>query len=315
MNAHESHALLLCIDEARRFRGATAPNPPVGAALLDDKGGLLALGAHARAGTSHAERVAIQRAQETGALDRAYTLVVTLEPCNHTGRTPPCTDAILALPQIRRVIYGVIDPNASVAGGGADRLRAAGLEVECAESRECQALLAPWAHLMEHGTPWVTLKIARTDSGSMIPPAGQKTFTSPSSLEKAHLLRRNADAVLTGSGTILADQPELTVRHLPDHDKKRRHLVLLDRRLRVSPEYLSAARSRGFLVHVLRNTPQEALRFLGSQGVLEVLVEAGPTLTEVFLNENLWNDKWTFTSSPDGPDRVEQEFNRVHRNH
>jgi diaminohydroxyphosphoribosylaminopyrimidine deaminase/5-amino-6-(5-phosphoribosylamino)uracil reductase len=168
---------------------------------------------------------------------------------------------------------------------------------------------------MEHGTPWVTLKIARTASGSMIPPAGQKTFTSPESLKTAHLLRRNADALLTGSGTILADQPELTVRHLPDHPKKRRHLVILDRRMRVTPEYLATARSRGFLVHVLRYTPQEALRFLGSQGVIEVLVEAGPTLTEVFLSENLWNEKWTFTSTSSGPDRVEQEFNRVHRDH
>jgi diaminohydroxyphosphoribosylaminopyrimidine deaminase/5-amino-6-(5-phosphoribosylamino)uracil reductase len=85
--------------------------------------------------------------------------------------------------------------------------------------------------------------------------------------------------------------------------------------MRVTPEYLATARSRGFLVHVLRYTPQEALRFLGSQGVIEVLVEAGPTLTEVFLSENLWNEKWTFTSTSSGPDRVEQEFNRVHRDH
>lgn len=315
MTASESQALLVCVEEALRFRGATAPNPPVGAALLDAKGELLALGAHARAGTAHAEVVAIARAKETGRIAEAHTLIVTLEPCNHTGRTPPCTDAILAQPQIRRVVYGVADPNATVAGGGADRLRTAGLDVECAESKEAARLLAPWAHLMEHGTPWVTLKIARTSSGSMIPPPGQKTFTSPDSLKTAHLLRRNADAILTGSGTILADQPELTVRHVPDHPEKRRHLVLLDRRARVTPEYLTAARGRGFLVHVLRYTPQEALRFLGSQGVLEVLVEAGPTLTEVFLNENLWNEKWTFTSTPGEPDRVEQEFNRVHRDH
>jgi diaminohydroxyphosphoribosylaminopyrimidine deaminase/5-amino-6-(5-phosphoribosylamino)uracil reductase len=222
-------------------------------------------------------------------------------------------EAILALPQIRRVVYGVADPNPSVAGGGAERLRAAGLEVECAESTEAADLLAPWAHLIKHGTPWVTLKIARTSLGSMIPPLGQKTFTSPESLTLAHGLRRNADAILCGSGTILADHPEFTVRRLPDHPEKRRHLVILDRRLRVPAEVLTQARARGFLVHRLSATPSEALRFLGSQGVLEVLIETGPTLTEVFLQEKLWSEKWTFTTTPGEPDRVEQEFNRVHR--
>ncbi len=121
-------ALRLAIAAASRFRGATAPNPPVGCCLLDGAGRAVALGAHRRAGTAHAEAAAIAAAREAGTLDRIRTVVVTLEPCNHHGRTPPCTEAILATPA-ERVVIGAPDPNPQVAGGGARRLAGAGLAV------------------------------------------------------------------------------------------------------------------------------------------------------------------------------------------
>lgn len=274
---------------AQVYEGATAPNPPVGAVILDAHGVVLAVGAHSRAGSPHAEIEALNRCREAGTLECAHTVVVTLEPCNHTGRTPPCTEALITA-GIKRVVFGLRDANPGVRGGGIEKLRAAAIECHGPVlEQECRDLLRAFLKWSTTGLPWVTVKTAWNASGSMIPSPGQKTFTSEASLKLAHELRKKADAVLTGSGTVLADQPEFTVRKIPDHPGKKRWLVVLDRRKRVSEEWIQKAQSRGFRVRT--DLPlEEALGFLGSQGCLEVLVEAGPALSTAILATELWDE-------------------------
>lgn len=287
--------------------GATSPNPPVGCVLLDAEGRTLAAAAHHRAGGPHAEAAAIARSRENGTLDRVHTVVVTLEPCNHTGRTPPCAIAILGTPA-RELWIGARDPNPRVAGGGAARLAAAGLAVNfiqdlgdessAALAAGAARLIAPFAKRVRTGLPWVTVKQAIDRGGSMVPPAGQKTFTSDASLELAHRLRRRADAIMTGSGTVVADAPEFTVRRVPDFPGKRRQLVILDRRGRVGNAYLCQAAERGFEVRVAADLP-EALARLGAAGALEVLVEAGPELTGTLLTSEFWDEHVLIRQGPD----------------
>ena len=282
-------AFQAAIQKAQQFVGATAPNPPVGAVAVDRHGRILSVQAHERAGTGHAEAKVIADLRERGLLAEVDTLFITLEPCNHHGRTPPCTEAILAS-AIRKVVYGVKDPNPRVAGQGALRLQAAGIDVsECADPelrKACEELIRPFAHWATTGLPWVVVKTALTADSSMIPPPGQKTFTSPESLRLAHELRRRADAILTGSGTVLADRPEFTVRLVPDHPLvasglKKRRLVVMDRRGRTPAEWIRQAESRGFEV-LIRTDLQDTLKELGKMGVLEVLVEAGPELSSAY---------------------------------
>lgn len=311
-----AHALEL----ARVHEGATAPNPPVGCVLLDAAGQELAVGAHRRAGMPHAEAEAIAQARATGLADKVDSVVVTLEPCNHHGRTPPCAEAILTT-GARQVWIACHDPNPQVKGGGAERLRAAGLKVHFLSDlnhptalsllADAERLLAPFTKRSLTGLPFITVKQAISSLGSMVPAVGHKTFTSPTSLERAHRLRRRADAILTGSGTILADDPLFTVRLVPDHKHKQRMLVILDRRRRVGEPYLRAARQRGLAVH-LADDVHDALEMIGAAGGMEVLVEAGPTLTAHLLKAGLWDEHVLIeqAANPDGTDRVTIHHNR-----
>lgn len=272
---------------ARRWLGATAPNPPVGAAALDAQGNIIGVAAHQRAGEGHAEALLLEQLRARNFLTAVHTLCVTLEPCNHHGRTPPCAEAILAA-GIRHVAIGVRDPNPKVAGGGAARLQAAGVTVtQGVEAERCAQLLYAFTYSVTTGRPWLTVKRAFDAQGSMIPPPGQKTFTTPAALKLAHRLRKRADAILTGSGTILADNPCFTVRHVPDYAGKQRVLAILDRRHRVSLAYLAAAPTRG-LVPVIYDTIAEALADLAARGVRDVLVEAGPQLAASLLASPFW---------------------------
>jgi diaminohydroxyphosphoribosylaminopyrimidine deaminase / 5-amino-6-(5-phosphoribosylamino)uracil reductase len=314
MSSHIKSAMQLALDQARIFRGATSPNPPVGAAGLSEKGEVLSVQAHEKAGTLHAEAKVIEDCRARRVLSQLHTLVVTLEPCNHQGRTPACTEAIMASP-IRHVVFGTKDPNPRVQGGGVERLAEAGIQVQEIPSEiirgQCQALIEPFAYWSRTGLPWITVKTAIDSTGSMIPVQGERTFTSLTSLRFGHELRKRADAVLTGSGTVLADNPEFTVRHVPDHAGKKRWLVVLDRRQRTPSQWLEGRESAGFQV-MRRESIQESLQYLGSQGVLEVLVEAGPTVSAQFLEYGLWNEHFVITQGD--PDRIERRKN-VHRHH
>lgn len=316
-------AFARALDRASEFVGATAPNPPVGCVLLDAQGNPLASAAHQKAGQPHAEALAIETCRQQGTIGRIHTVIVTLEPCNHTGHTPPCSDAILQTPA-REIWIGASDPNPTVRGKGAQKLAAKGLRVGFIQDLDAQhlggaeaahlakaakRLIAPFAKHKETAMPWVTIKQAVSRTGSMIPEVGRKTFTSKSSLIFAHKLRKRADAILTGSGTILADSPEFTVRHVPDFANKTRHLVVLDRRGRVPEAYISTARKAGFDVH-LANDLHECLTLLGQAGVLEVLVEAGPTLIAAVLNTPFWDEHITITQGKtlDNADKIATRY-------
>jgi len=161
-------------------------------------------------------------------------------------------------------------------------------------------LVAPFLTRITKGRPFITVKQALSD-GSMIPPPGQKTFTGPEALMLAHRLRRRADAILTGSGTVMADRPEFTVRHLPDIPGKTRALCILDRRGRVDAAYLTAAATRGFRPFVAQDL-DAALADLAAQGCNEVLVEAGPALCQTLQTRALW-DEWVRIDKA-FPDRI-----------
>lgn len=194
---------------ARRGWGQTAPNPLVGAVVVRD-GAIVGEGYHAEYGGAHAEVMALASAGERA---RGADVYVTLEPCAHHGKTPPCADALIAA-GVRRVIYAVPDPN-PVAGGGAARLRASGIavtaDVERAAAEELNA-----AFLFAHrgaSRPWVTLKLAVSLDGALAPKdRSQRWLTGEGARKQVHHLRAGADAVAVGIGTALADDPELTVR-------------------------------------------------------------------------------------------------------
>lgn len=300
LSPSELLALTQALEMARDHRGATSPNPPVGAAALDQAGAILSVLPHEGAGLPHAEARVLSDCGRRGFSDRIHTLIVTLEPCNHQGRTPPCTEAILRS-GARRVVFATHDPNPRVTGQGAERLRQAGIEVLGPESlkslgpatpliAQARELIQAFSHWARTGMPWVTVKTAHAPDGSMIPPVGHKTFTSPPSLQLSHRLRRQADAILTGSGTVLADWPLFTVRHLPDHAASlRRRLLVLDRRRRVPDRYFEERQAQGLDARRHEGGFEEALRELGALGSLEVLVEAGPGLSDHVLRNGLWN--------------------------
>lgn len=297
-------AMQLALSEARKFIGATAPNPPVGAAVLDSEGRVLAVAAHQKAGTAHAEAKALEICERLGILDQAHTIVVTLEPCNHHGRTPPCTAVILRA-KIKHVVMGARDPN-PVARGGVEALRAAGVQVtEGVLRSECEELLLPFTTRMRTGFPFITVKTAHSREGTMVPPSGEKTFTSMASLKLAHELRKQSDAILTGSGTVLADFPHFTVRHVEDHPGKRRWLIVMDRRERIPADWLADAAGRGFQP-LKAATLDDAFRLLGEKGCLSVLVEAGPELSQAVLEGGYWDCHYRIRQGAVGePDRVE----------
>lgn len=205
---HMRRALAL----ARRAEGETRPNPPVGAVLVRD-GAVLGEGWHHRAGAPHAEVEAFLDAERRVADVRGATLYVTLEPCSTTGRTPPCTERILAS-GVRRVVVGSTDANPRHAGRGLDILRAAGIEVVSGVlSRDTDALLRPFFHWIRTGTPFLTLKMAASLDGAIADASGaSKWISCETSRNAVQRLRRGADAVLVGSGTALADNPSLLCR-------------------------------------------------------------------------------------------------------
>ena len=205
--------MLRAVELAERGRGTTAPNPCVGALLATPEGVVVAEGWHRGYGQAHAEVEAIADARAKG-IDPADTvLFVTLEPCNHHGKTPPCTEAVLAA-GIRRVVVGVRDPNTAVAGGGVDRLRAAGVDVVTGVAeQECLDLIADFILFRSGDRPYVYLKLACTLDGRIATRGGDSRWVSgPQSREEVHRLRGRVQAVMVGGATFRADNPRLTCR-------------------------------------------------------------------------------------------------------
>lgn len=262
------------IRNAGFVRGTTSPNPWVGAVLTATDGSVFD-GATNPPGGPHAEIVALARAG-----DRAFgaTLTVTLEPCVHHGRTPPCTAAIVTA-GVRRVVVGVQDPDPRVAGRGIAALRSAGVEVSVGEaSADIAAQLEPYLVHRETGRPFVILKLAATMDGRTAAADGtSRWITGPEARADVHRLRAESDAVLVGAGTVRADDPALTVRDVDGRDPLR---VVLGR----AP---ADARVRPCLE--LSGDVGDVLDELGRRGILQLLVEGGATVAHRFHHVGLVN--------------------------
>jgi diaminohydroxyphosphoribosylaminopyrimidine deaminase/5-amino-6-(5-phosphoribosylamino)uracil reductase len=267
---HDERWMREALALAAAVRATTSPNPWVGAVLVGADGTEVG-GATSPPGGDHAEIVALRRAREAGLDLRGATLVTTLEPCSHHGRTPPCADALLEA-GVGRVVVGVEDPDPQVAGRGIARLRAAGVEVEVGVlADEVGRQLAPYLHHRSTGRPWVTLKLAATLDGRTAAPDGSSRWiTGSEARTDVHRERAEHDAVLVGAGTIRADDPELTVRHVAGPDPLRVVLGSAPEGARVHP-CLELSGDLG-----------DVLDHLGGSGVLSVLVEGGPVVASAF---------------------------------
>jgi diaminohydroxyphosphoribosylaminopyrimidine deaminase/5-amino-6-(5-phosphoribosylamino)uracil reductase len=300
----------VAIAEAKKGLGRTTPNPTVGAVLVKD-GQIVASGHHVKAGCDHAEVAALRKLDFAA---EGCELFTTLEPCNHTGRTGPCTEAIIRS-GVRRVYVGALDPNPKVAGGGVERLKAAGLEMICGVlEEECAGLNEPYNFAIVERRPFVVLKAAISLDGRVATRSGQsKWITSEEARAEGRRLRDQLDVVVVGADTVLADDPELTCRFEGAHDPVR---VVLDSTLRI-PERATVVRSareaptivattkrasakkaqalekRGVEILTLKKTkdgrvdPERLLAALFERGLNGVLVEGGPTIHGAFVDAKL----------------------------
>lgn len=265
---------------ARHGVGLTSPNPAVGAVLVR-AGRLIGRGWHRRAGGAHAEIEALADARRRGSSVRGATLYVTLEPCSTRGRTPPCTDAIIAA-GVRRVVFGATDPNPRHRGRARRILERGGIAVTGGVlAEECAALNRAFGRWITTGRPWVIAKIAMSADGRIAPPPGQsRRITSAPALRRAHELRRWADAIVVGAATVRADDPALTVRLCHRARLKPQPLrVVMTRsgRLPRTARLLTDAHRDRTLIY--RNRPWRAvLEDLGRRGVTAVLLEGGGKL-------------------------------------
>jgi len=265
--------MLRAVEAAERVRGRTSPNPWVGAVLVpppvEGVPSAWFTGATAPPGGPHAEAAALASAGDRA---RGGTLYVTLEPCSHHGRTPPCVDAILAA-GVRRVVVGMLDPDRQVDGRGVAALRASGVEVEVGiGADEVADQLAPYVKHRRTGRPWVVLKLASTLDGRIAAPDGSSRWiTGEEARADAHRLRAASDAVLVGAGTVRADDPSLTVR-LPEGDPHFRGPDEQPTRVVLG----SAPDGSAVLPALELSGPLGAvLDDLGGRGMLQVLVEGG----------------------------------------
>lgn len=267
---------------AKRGEGLTRPNPPVGAVLVQN-GKIIAEGFHKKAGGPHAEVNCLKSV--SGNLKSAI-LYVTLEPCSTVGKTPPCTDLILAR-GIRRVVIGAKDLNPVHAGRGIRILRRAGVEVITGICRaEAEALIAPFAKRIRTGMPYVTLKLAATLDGRIADAAGKsKWITGPQARAKVQELRRSADAIMVGAGTVRADNPSLLPRPANGRAPWR---VIVGSTLPADARVLTDDASERTLV--MNGSLKKMLRELGKHGVMRVLCEGGGELAGSLVRAGLVDD-------------------------
>ena len=260
---------------ARGVRAITPPNPGVGC-VIEALDGAVYEGATAAVGGPHAEASALTAA---GAHDlRGATAWVTLEPCSHHGRTPPCAEALVDA-GIARVVVALEDPDPNVAGRGVERLRAAGIDVEVGiRSEDATELLAPYLHHRRTGRPYVVLKLAASLDGRTAAPDGTSQWiTGAEARADAHALRAESDSIVVGAGTVRADDPSLTVRDAPAPRGDPERVVL--------GEAPPNAKVRPCIEH--RGDLAELLDQLGAKGHLQVLVEGGPTVAHAFHSQGL----------------------------
>jgi diaminohydroxyphosphoribosylaminopyrimidine deaminase/5-amino-6-(5-phosphoribosylamino)uracil reductase len=309
----DEYFMKMALKLATRGRGWASPNPMVGA-LVVKKGKVIGRGWHRCCGESHAEVNAIADATQSV---KDSTLYVTLEPCCHHGKTPPCTDLIIAS-KIRRVVVGSTDPNPLVCCRGIGILESAGIEVTTGVLEdECRELNEVFFHFMKTGLPFVTVKYAQTIDGRIATATGHSQWiSSPASLKYAHRLRAEHDAILVGIGTVLKDNPALTVRHVRGRNPLR---VVVDSGLSVTPQMnvmqnlsdaptlivttekdadTPAARALTRAGAQMLSVPPDAagnvrldrlLPLLAARGISSVLIEGGSQIITSALSDNIVN--------------------------
>lgn len=320
-DANWAAAMRRALELAERGRWGTSPNPMVGAVMLDRVGRVVGEGWHERAGGPHAEIGALATAGDAA---RGGTLCVTLEPCCHHGRTPPCVDAIVAA-GVARVVFGPRDPNPAVDGKGAAALRAHGIEVvEGVAAEESRTLNRVFHHWMASGTPLVTLKMAVTLDGKLAARGGRSRWiTGEEARREGHVLREANDAILVGVSTVLADDPRLR-RQLGLNPKGRHVRAVLDSRLRIPVgAMLLEEAPADVVIFAVEGAPEErcreiegrgatvvsvgddghgrcdlrqVLRWLGAHEVSSLLVEGGGDVHWSFLHEGLAHRVVTFVA-------------------
>jgi diaminohydroxyphosphoribosylaminopyrimidine deaminase / 5-amino-6-(5-phosphoribosylamino)uracil reductase len=271
------------IELAARGIGSTHPNPVVGCVITDRSGRPVGEGFHAVTGGPHAEVEALLMAGDRA---RGGTAYVTLEPCNHTGRTGPCSDALIAA-GISRVLYAVPDPNVQ-ASGGAEKLASKNIQVEAGVLRdEAEAVNHVWLHSIRTGRPFVTWKFATTlDGRSSAPDRSSKWITGPLARADVHRKRAECDAIAVGTQTVLDDDPELTVRDQEDRPVGRQPLrvVVGDREI---PQTARVRNDRAETLLLPTHDPAEVLRQLDDRQIRHLWLEGGPTLAAAFLRAGL----------------------------
>lgn len=301
---HMKRALTL----ARKGLGHTSPNPAVGCVIVKN-GVIVGEGWHKKAGSNHAEINALEVAG-----DKAHgaDVYVTLEPCCHTGKTPPCTNALISA-GVKRVIAGMSDPNPLVAGKGLQSLSNAGIETECGcLEKECHALNRPFIKHVQTGLPYVIYKCAMTLDGKIASATGESRWISGEQSRKlVHKMRAQYDAVMVGVDTILADNPQLTVRHVKGRDPIR---IIVDSTLRTpeSVTVLGNELAKNTIIATTEENPRIHLRYLqsgvkilvcnsnakrvdlhdlfaklGAMGIQSILLEGGSRLAGDALNNGL----------------------------
>jgi diaminohydroxyphosphoribosylaminopyrimidine deaminase/5-amino-6-(5-phosphoribosylamino)uracil reductase len=319
------------LDLARKGWGQTAPNPMVGAVVVR-AGEIVGEGYHQRYAEAHAEVNALNAARGR---TRGATIYVTLEPCTHHGKTPPCVNAIIDA-RIARVVVAVRDPTA-VAGGGAALLRQTGIQVDVGVEQEAACELnAPFFAAATYQRPWVTLKLAISSDGAVADPTGMhRWITGPESRREVHRMRANSDGILVGIGTVLADDPELTVREVPAPRVAPLRVILdSDLRTPVDSKLVQSAGAigtialvkNGFSVKTFARLQTAGVRvritgeshdvLLGgslqvlrsADGVRSLLVEAGPRVSGSLLGQSLVDRLVIFQSPLVLGDRAPKAF-------
>lgn len=271
-------AMRLAIEQSTLVKGTTYPNPPVGAVILDADGEVVGVGGTEPAGGDHAEILALRRA---GDLAAGGTLVVTLEPCNHYGKTPPCVNALLDA-KVATVVYAVADPNPQAAGGAA-RLEEAGVAVRCGVLADevARGPLREWLHKQRTGLPHLTWKYASSvDGRSAAADGSSQWISSEASRLDLHRRRGACDAIVVGTGTVLADDPALTAR-LPDGSLAARQPLRVVVGMREIPSEAKVLNDDSRTMLIRTHDPAEVLKAVSDR--TDVLLEGGPTLAGAFL--------------------------------
>lgn len=268
------------LELARHGELDASPNPMVGAVIVDPSGRIIGEGWHRRCGEGHAEVNAVASVKDASMLKDA-TMYVTLEPCSHYGKTPPCADMIVEK-GIPRVVIGTLDPFAKVAGRGVAKLLAAGVEVETGMlERECRDLNRKFMTAHRLHRPYITLKWAQSADGYI-----DGHISTPLTSVPVHKLRATHDAILIGSGTAIADNPTLTTRNFAGKSPVK---IVLDRRRRL-PSDLRLFDGGETVVMTDYSNLSEVLEWIYRRGLTSVLVEGGAEVLGSFLSEGLWDE-------------------------